>query len=190
MDHRILQQFPPSVDILNVKKWHNINYLWYITFIFDKCLNNHGWAAVKWERNAKESAHFFAKNFHYEDIVKRGPGNLNFPLKWRHNEFDGASNHQPHDCLLNRVFVCRSKKTSKLRVTGLCEGNLPVTGEFPAQRASNAEKDSISWRHHASSPCGRCNIIQPSQSTRVRCVTHPAGAMQTSIKTSRPTKRM
>ena len=34
--------------------------------------------------------------------------------------------------------VC-SKKTSKLRVTGLCEGNSPVTGEFPAQRASNAD---------------------------------------------------
>ena len=34
---------------------------------------------------------------------------------------------------------CRSKKTSKLRVTGLFAGNSPVTGEFPAQRASNAE---------------------------------------------------
>ena len=34
----------------------------------------------------------------------------------------------------------RSKKTSKLHVTGLCEGNSPLTGEFPAQRASNAEK--------------------------------------------------
>ena len=49
------------------------------------------------------------------------------------------SNHQPHDCLLNRLFVHRSKKISKLRVTGLCAGNSPVTGEFPAQRASNAE---------------------------------------------------
>ena len=28
----------------------------------------------------------------------------------------------------------RSKKASKLRVTGLCEGNSPLTGEFPAQR--------------------------------------------------------
>ena len=37
----------------------------------------------------------------------------------------------------------RSKKTSKLRITGLCEGKSPVTGEFPAQRASNAEKVSI-----------------------------------------------
>ena len=40
-------------------------------------------------------------------------------------------------------------KTSKLRVTDLCEGNSPVTGEFPAQRANNAENVSIWWRHHA-----------------------------------------
>ena len=49
-----------------------------------------------------------------------------------------------------RLFRCRSKKTSKLRVTGLCEGNSPVTGEFPAQRASDTENVSIWWRHHAS----------------------------------------
>ena len=42
----------------------------------------------------------------------------------------------------------RSKKTSKLRVTGLHVGNSPVTGEFPAQRASNAENVFIWWRHH------------------------------------------
>ena len=69
-------------------------------------------------------------------------------LQWRHNERDGVSNHQPHDCLLNRLFRRRSKKTSKLRVTGLCAGNSPVTGEFPAQRTSNAENVSIWWRHH------------------------------------------
>ena len=44
-------------------------------------------------------------------------------LQWRHNEHDGVTNHQPHDCLLNRIFRRRSKKTSKLLVTGLCEGN-------------------------------------------------------------------
>ena len=69
-------------------------------------------------------------------------------LWWRHNDHDGVSNHQPHDCLLNRLFRRRSKKTSKLRVTGLCVGNSPGTGEFPAQRASNAENVSIWWRHH------------------------------------------
>ena len=31
---------------------------------------------------------------------------------------DVVSNHQPHHYLLNRFFRCRSKKTSKLRVTG------------------------------------------------------------------------
>ena len=48
-------------------------------------------------------------------------------LQWRHNECDGVSNHQLHDCLLNRLFGCRSKKASKLCVIGLCEGNSPVT---------------------------------------------------------------
>ena len=52
---------------------------------------------------------------------------LFFTLQWLHNERDGVS---------------------KLRVTGFCEGNSPVTGEFPAQRASNAENVSIWWRHH------------------------------------------
>ena len=47
------------------------------------------------------------------------------PLTWRHNERDGVSNRQPHHCLLNRLFRRRSKKTSKLRVTGLCVGNSP-----------------------------------------------------------------
>ena len=62
-------------------------------------------------------------------------------LQWRHNERDGVSNHRRLDCLLNCLFRRRSKKTSKLRVTGLCEGNSSltcefpaVTGEFPAQK--------------------------------------------------------
>ena len=63
-------------------------------------------------------------------------------------EHDGVSNHQPHDCLLNRLFIHRSKETSKLCVTGLWEGNSPVTGEFPAQKDSNAKNVSIWWRHH------------------------------------------
>ena len=64
-------------------------------------------------------------------------------FQWRHNGHDSVSNHQPPDCLLNRLFRRRLKKTLKLRVSGLCTGNSPVTGEFPAQRASNAENISI-----------------------------------------------
>ena len=73
---------------------------------------------------------------------------LHITLHWRHNGRDGVSNHEPHDYLLNGLFRRRSKKTSKLRVTGLCAGSSPGTGEFPAQRANNAENFSIWWRHH------------------------------------------
>ena len=76
---------------------------------------------------------------------------MSFVLQWRHNGCDCVSNHQPHDCLLNRLFRRRSKKISKLRVTGLYVGNSPVTGEFPAQTASYAENAFIWWRHHGNS---------------------------------------
>ena len=69
-------------------------------------------------------------------------------LQWRHNGRDSVSNHHPNDCFLNRLFRLRSKDISKLRVTGLCAGNSPEAGEFPAQTASNAENVSIWWRHH------------------------------------------
>ena len=52
-------------------------------------------------------------------------------LQWRHNERNGVSNRQPHDCLLNRLFRRRSKKTSKQPVIGLCAGwpvNCPHKG--------------------------------------------------------------
>ena len=51
-------------------------------------------------------------------------------LHWRYNELDGFSDHQAHDSLLTRV-------------TELCEGKSPVTGDFPAQKASNVENISI-----------------------------------------------
>ena len=82
-----------------------------------------------------------------------------FTLRWRHNDLDGVSNHQPHDCLLNRLFGRISKKTSKLRVTGLCAGNSPWTGDLPTQMASNAEKVSIWLRHHVK------NVIRSAEMT-------------------------
>ena len=44
-------------------------------------------------------------------------------LQLRHDGRDSVWNHQPYDCSLIRLFIRRSKKTSKLRVIGLCEGN-------------------------------------------------------------------
>ena len=45
-------------------------------------------------------------------------------LQWRRNGRDGVSNHQPYQCLLNHLFGRRSKKTSNLRVTGVCVGGI------------------------------------------------------------------
>ena len=72
------------------------------------------------------------------------------PSRWRHNGRVSVSNHQPNDCLVDRLCRRRWKKTSKHRVTGLCAGNSPGTGEFPAQMASNSENVSIWWRHQVS----------------------------------------
>ena len=58
-------------------------------------------------------------------------------LQWRHDGIDGVSNHKPHDCLLNRLFRRGSQKTSKLCVTGLCDGNSPATNH----------DDAIQWKH-------------------------------------------
>ena len=69
-------------------------------------------------------------------------------LQWHHNEHDGISSHQHLDCLVNRLFRHRSKKISKLCISGLCEGNPPVTSGFPSQMASNMENVPIWWHHH------------------------------------------
>ena len=80
-------------------------------------------------------------------------------IQWRHNERHGVSYHQPLDCLLSCLFSHTLKKTVKLRVTGLGEGNPPVIGEFPSQRTSNSENASIWWRHHASTTIGAINYV-------------------------------
>ena len=98
----------------------------------------------KTQKRVKSSCalgNFLSKHRTWSLLIKQS-------LHWRYNDHDGVSNHQPNGCLLNRLFRRRSKKTLKLRVTGLCVGNSPGTGEFPAQMASNAENVSIWWRHH------------------------------------------
>ena len=70
-------------------------------------------------------------------------------LQGRHNERDDVSNHRRLDCLPNRFFRRRSKSENinAPRHWPLCED---FTGDrwIHAQRASNAEKVSIWWRHH------------------------------------------
>ena len=68
---------------------------------------------------------------YYNTTFVRRPCELIPPLQWRHNGRDCVPNHQPRDCLLNRLFRLRSKKTPKLRVTGLCARNSPVPVNSP-----------------------------------------------------------
>ena len=99
------------------------------------------------------------KNFlHFSILLHERPGTFRFPFS---NSSQKCGHHLDTHCyqtrwrlkslasrfFTNRLFRCRSQKTSKLRVTGLCAGNSPVTGEFLAQMTSYAENVYISWRH-------------------------------------------
>ena len=65
------------------------------------------------------------------------------------------------------VYSGADEKTSKLRVTGLCAGNSPVTDEFPAQLTSIAENVSIWWRHQFN--CLVRTSTNVSHLTTVKC---------------------
>ena len=52
---------------------------------------------------------------------------LTIALQWQH-ERDGVANHRCPNYSFKHLFRRRSEKISKLCVTGLCEGNQPVTG--------------------------------------------------------------
>ena len=104
-------------------------------------------------------------------VLNESPANGRFPietLRWRLNGYDGVSNHQPHDCLLNRLFRRRSKKTSKLCVTFLCAGKSPVPHKWPVTRKMFPFDDvimkcgrrSVSWCRHSTFHC--CGIEFPT----------------------------
>ena len=78
-----------------------------------------GWAGAKTQQNKTKQA-----RTHYSDVIMSAM----------------VSQITSPYCLLNRLFRHSWRKTLKLSVTGLCAGNSPVTGEFPAQRASHEEK--------------------------------------------------
>ena len=79
---------------------------------------------------------------------------MNNPLQWRHNELDGVSNHRRPGCLLNHLSGRRSKKTPKLHVTGLCEGNHQWPMDFPhkgpvTRKIFAFDDVIIPWKHLA-----------------------------------------
>ena len=68
--------------------------------------------------NDDQDTHHLTSSLGLNEFTMQGFPITKLSLQWCHNERDGASNHQPHDCLLNRLPRHRSKITPKLRVTG------------------------------------------------------------------------
>ena len=123
----------------------------------------------QWYRQLCE--HFSGKYLLDHVCISLPSANL---LQWRHNGHDGVLNHQPHGCLLNRLFGRRPKKTSKLRVTGLFAGTSPGPVNSPHKRTSNTENASIWWRHHVQGE-------EEATATDIECVsiTHASWTEQT-----------
>ena len=94
-------------------------------------------------------------------VISRQWGGMRSSLQWRHNVRDSVWNHQPHDCLLNRLFRRRLKKTSRLRVTGLCAGNSPSPHKWPVTRKMFPFDDVFMW-NPSSLKTGTCVPCIPS----------------------------
>ena len=80
-------------------------------------------------------------------------------LQWRYNEPNGVSNHQSHDCLLNRYSGADQRKYQSLASLAFVRGIhrwwwIPVI-----KRASNAKNASIWWRLHVKERKAKWDII-------------------------------
>ena len=75
---------------------------------------------------------------------------------------DSINNRKDSDLKRHRT----SNKTSKLRVTGLCEGNSPVTGEFPAQMAGTRKMFPFDDVILEIKKCVKSNVWKISPQTR------------------------
>ena len=106
-------------------------------------------------------------------------------LAWHNNDVimsEMASEITSLKIVYSSVCSRADKKTSKLSITGLCEGISPVTGEFLAQRTSNTNNISIWWRHHglqikSQSPVQR-NLSSISRAVLLTSLTHIAIGFQ------------
>ena len=92
-----------SWQALGLRHWAGFNYTWH-------------WAGFNNKMAAIIKKTFTISFYGMNIVLFWSMFNRNLlPLQWRHNSRDGVSNHQPHDCLLNRLFRRRYKKTSKHR---------------------------------------------------------------------------
>ena len=131
---------------------------WYVT---DE--SGYGWViayVAEMLRQSAEITHIFfsipkwAQRYFKTELAAQS---IVFALQWRHNELEGVSDldHQPHDCLLNRVSRRRSKKTSELRVTGPFFRRIrrrPVNSPHNGPVTRKMFPESARWRLKSSWP--------------------------------------
>ena len=73
---------------------------------------------------------------HYNDVIMSMMASQITSLAIVNSAVYSGADQRKHQSSASQAFV---------------RGNSPVTGEFPAQRASKVKKISIWWRHHGSS---------------------------------------
>ena len=108
----------PSIDVHSPKYTRCQGSAKYLYLIF--CSAAFSERSNKWANKISASKYPFVYG-----VIGTINTHFDFTLQWCCNGRDSVSNHQPHHCLLKRLFRLRAKKTSKLRVTGLCAGNSP-----------------------------------------------------------------
>ena len=76
-------------------------------------------SSSQWKCHKYMWHHHLIRYRHYWTVMRNFTGDtrpvfrIEVPLQWRHNECDGVSNHQPHDCLVNRLFKVQIKESIK-----------------------------------------------------------------------------
>ena len=125
--NRLSWNFQDSSDIVQETNWNILGMLdiFSLFFLRESLYWKYDIAAITTKRFHWSCIHSLFIFMEQECAYLSSYGSIEFTLHWRHNDYDGVSNRRPRGCLLNRLFRRRSKKTSKLRVTGLCAGNSP-----------------------------------------------------------------
>ena len=149
----LLNRFPPFVILLRVQIKQAVDWLMNATLIFDWCPRNHAVETPVKYGHYSGGQRCISQNKKNVPHCKIHGWGFSEPhiSQWRHNQRDSVSNRRCLDYLLDRLFRHRSKKASKLRVTGLCEGihqwpvnslhQRPVTRKF----WSLTEQDISQW---------------------------------------------
>ena len=107
--------FETLINHTEINLFFNFSEAYDVNHILCSLFRCHGY---RWSPN------WSGKHIKYVCSASYHPNNQR-SLQWRHNGHDGVSNHHPHGRLLNRLFRRRSKKTSRVRVSGLCVGSSP-----------------------------------------------------------------